>query len=231
MAEIPFELKKLPPATLDVLRYFAVNGNEPADDLTIMDGADLTERSFSKAIKRLITKHFADMDGMRNYTLTDKGVQLMNELIEYDQATGGAPQKPASSQPAPPKADPIQARLSVVLSEPFIADQPSTVHIGLDQGLSSGQTEVMVRLSAVNGTLDKTDATLAVAQGACYTSFNLTAGTFKQVRLRLEALQADTFSGDLHVAGGMYVDVDVTFNENEAGQLAAFGTDVTVLPL
>lgn len=235
MAELPFELQKLPPSALDVLRFFSTNENQPADDVDIMDGSDLSERSFSKAIKRLVTKHFAEMDAFRNYCLTDKGVHLMNELLAYDVAVGGVsvstPAATSSVPVTPATTDPVQRRLTLVVPEPIVAEQTTKIYAGLDAGLPSGHTEVILRLQAMNSTPETHEATLAVEQGAAHAIFEVSPGKFDQVRLRIEALQADAYSGDLHVAGGMYIDIDVTFNENEEGQLAAFGTDIMVMPL
>lgn len=229
MAQLPFELQKLPPQALDVLRFFAQNGNVAADDYDIMEGADLSERSFSKAIKRLVTKKFAEMDSARMYTLTDKGVNLMNELAKYDQEAGNSTPQ-AEAAPAM-TGTPTQCRLTVVLPEPLIAGEETQVFVGLDGGLEQGSTNVFVRLSMVNGTPQKQEETLPVMSSSTHTAFKITAEQFTQARLRIEALQADEYSGDLHIAGGMYVDVDVSKDDNSPAQLAAFGTDVTVLPV
>jgi predicted transcriptional regulator len=232
MAQLPFELQKLPPSALDVLRYFATNDNSPADDVDIMDGADLSERSFSKAIKRLVTKKFAEMDSSRMYTLTEKGNGLMRELIKYDEESGGtarAESNPVESTPVVALA-PIQRRMVVVVPEPLLSGEETQVYVGVNEGLSNGTADVMVRLSCLNAEPDEQRQAISIAQGAAYTSFKVTAGEYTQMRLRIEALQMDAFSGDFSPVGGMYVDVDVTKNENEDGQLAAFGTDVNVLP-
>ncbi len=233
MAQLPFELQKLPPQALDVLRFFIANENEPADDVDIMDGADLSERSFSKAIKRLVTKKFAEMDVMRRYTLTDKGVDLMHELAKYDAENGG---KPAENEPddepaVPASTDPIERRLTLVLAEPLVVGESAQVFLGVDAGIPDHETELVLRLQVLNGEPDRQEAVVPLTNGAGHTAFQVTAGEYRQVRLRVEALQADEYSGDLHTAGGMYVDVDVTQDNDENGQLVAYGTGVHVLPM
>ncbi len=232
MAELPFELQKLPPAALDVLRYFSQNGNQPADDIEIIAHAGLTERSFSKAIKRLITKKFADMDVRRMYTLTEKGEGLMHELIEYDSEMGGssAPANAAAAAPASNGAGPVQCRMTVVVPEPLIVGEQTQVYIGVDDGNVPAPANVVLRVSVVNGDASAQEGVLQLRNGSAHQAFYVTAGEYKQARLRVQAFQSDEFSGDLHLAGGLYVDVDVTKNENESGLLAAFGTDITVLP-
>ncbi|MEL6149030.1 MAG: winged helix-turn-helix domain-containing protein [Chloroflexota bacterium] len=231
MAQLPFELQKLPPSALDVLRYFIVNGNNPADDVDIMDGAGLSERSFSKAIKRLVTKKFAEMDSQRMYTLTEKGHDLMQELAKYDEETGGGgAAKPAAPAPSSVSVAPVQRRMVVVVPEPLMAGSESQVFVGINDGLNGGSADVMVRVSCLNGEPAQQDTAISVNSGSTHTAFHVTPGEFTQMRLRVEAYQMDAFSGDLTNAGGMYVDVDITKDENESVQRSAYGTDVTVLP-
>lgn len=237
MAELPFELQKLPPVALDVLRFFAQNGNQPADDIEIIAHANLTERSFSKAIKRLITKKFADMDARRMYTLTEKGKDLMQELTEYDRAMGsnraapgGAAATPQPTEPASNGAAPVQCRMTVVVPEPLLVGEETQVYIGIDDSNVAAPADIVLRLAVINGEASRQEDVLQLRKGAPHQSFYVTVGEFRQARLRVQAFQSDALSGALHLAGGLYVDVDVTQDENESGLLAAFGTDVTVLP-
>lgn len=229
-AQLPFELQKLPPQALDVLRFFISNDNDPSDDLDIMEGADLSERSFSKAIKRLVTKKFAEMDSMRRYTLTDKGVDLMQELAKYDESTGTR-SEPKTPAPEPTPAEPVQRRLTLVLAEPLVAGKETQIYLGIDEGLDDHEVEMLLRLSVVNADPDQQEEILSLESTAAHTTFQVVAGDFKEVRLRAEAFQADEFSGDLHAAGGMYVDVDVIESDEDDEQLVAYGTDVKVLPM
>jgi hypothetical protein len=124
----------------------------------------------------------------------------------------------------------VQRRLSVVVPEPFFANEEAQVYVGLDDGLPTGSTEIILRVTALHATPAQQQGTLKVGNGAAYTTFKVRAGEYNQLRLRIEALQADEYSGDISKVGGLYVDVDVTNNPNESGQLAAFGIDVTVSP-
>lgn len=236
MAEqLPFELQKLPPSALEVLRFFGDNGNQPADDVDIMEATNISERSFSKAIKRLVTKKFAEMDADRCYKLTDKGLELVKELLAYDAANGGARRAFAdddddNGNPFGSSADPVSRRMTVVVPEVFVAGETTPVHIGIDDGLPTGSADLIVRLSCLNATPESQEKILRVGSSASVASFEVLPGEFNVLRLRVQAYQADDYSGALNTAGGMYVDVDITANENERGQLAAYGTDVTVQP-
>jgi hypothetical protein len=189
----------------------------------------LSSRGLGKAIKRLVTRKFAEMDVHRRYQLTHKGLQLMQELQAYD-AESAADDKEAQAEEAlPPAVTPLERRLSVVVPEPLTAKLASKIYVGMATGIPNGETALVVRVSAINAEPETQQETLTVGQGDAYTAFEVTPGEFTEIRLRLEVLQPDEFSGDIHEVGGMYVDVDVTPNEDETGALAAFGTDVTVM--
>jgi predicted transcriptional regulator len=229
MAELPFELQRLPGSALDVLRYFGGNDNAPTDEAALEVATGLSSRGLGKAIKRLVTRKFAEMDIHRRYQLTHKGLQLMEELQAYDAETSSAPAEVASGTPPAPATTALARRMSVVVPEPLLANEPAKVYVGVAGGIPNGETALIVRISTINAELDTGQQTVSVAQGDAYTAFEVTPGEFTEVRLRLEVLQPDEFSGDITEAGGMYVDVDVTSNENEAGSLAAFGTDITIM--
>jgi DNA-binding MarR family transcriptional regulator len=229
MAEIPFELQKLPNSVLDVMRHFGHTDNTPATEEELAEQTGLSSRSLGKAIKRLVTKKFAEMDVHRRYQLTNKGLQLMERLLAYDEA-GGDETAPTDDKAGTTLAQPIERHFSVVVPEPFVANQAAKVYVGLDDGLPAGETELILQIGAVNAEPAQARVTLPVGQGAAYTNFEVIAGEFTEIRLRLEVLQADPYSGDVHQVGGIYVDVDVTMNAQEGGQLSAFGADVTLMP-
>ena len=90
MAELPFHLKTLEPlkGALDILRFFGVIDSATADADAIKDALGLSDRALPKAIRRLVTKQYIVMEGDMMYRLTEKGQQAVEELSEYDGATG-----------------------------------------------------------------------------------------------------------------------------------------------
>ena len=90
MAELPFHLKTLEPlkGALDILRFFGVIDSPTADADSIKDALGLSDRAMPKAIRRLVTKQYIVMEGDMVYRLTEKGHQAVEELNEYDGATG-----------------------------------------------------------------------------------------------------------------------------------------------
>ncbi len=228
MTDLPFELKKLPPSALDVLRYFIEEENELADDIDIMDGADLSERSFSKAIKRLVTRGYASMTPDRLYQLTDKGVALAGQLQEFD-GDSPAPARAVAPPPAPePEPVTVVRRMVVVVPTPLVKDEETQVYLGLDAGEEVDE-QLVVRVNVVNGMPDNPiEVTLSANGGPHHTRFAVTAGNFDKVRLRMQAFQMGPNPDDIEVAGGMYVDIDVTGKANEGGELTAYGTNVSI---
>jgi predicted transcriptional regulator len=223
--ELPFHLKALPPEALDVLRYFG-NLDEPvayADEIS--EGVGLSERTFGKVIRRLVTKGYLNMDGDQAYRLTDQGDSAVNELADYDAET---PQdKPARQAAA---AQQVRHHAVLVMPRVLTANTPTKVHIGFEPGANSAApADVVVRLSVINGEPNRPqEVSLDLSGGAESREFEVTAGAFKQVRLKVQVFQLGPNPDDIAVAGGMYVDADVTPVLDPAqARLVAYGTDLT----
>ena len=100
--EMSFQLKTLEPlkGALDILRLFGRSSNDTIDTDTILDELELTDRTFNKAMRRLVTKGYLQMDGDMVYRMTDNGKSLTEELLAFDEATGGVVQAPVSNKQA-----------------------------------------------------------------------------------------------------------------------------------
>lgn len=96
MAELPFHLKTLEPLTgaLDILRFFGTVDVASMSTDVITSTLGLSERAASKAIRRLVTKNYIQMDPDQTYRLSEKGNEAVEELAEYDEATGGGLELP-----------------------------------------------------------------------------------------------------------------------------------------
>jgi predicted transcriptional regulator len=224
--ELPFHLKALPPEALDVLRYFG-NLDEPvayADD--IADGVGLSERTFGKVIRRLVTKGYLSMDGDQAYRLTDQGDSAVNELADYDAET---PQDKPQRQAA--TAQQVRRHAVLVMPRALTVNTPTKVHIGIEpsRGSAGESADVVVRLSVMNGEPNRPqEASLDLSGDAATREFEVTAGAYKQVRLKVQVFQLGPNPDDITVAGGMYVDADVTPALDPAlARLVAYGTDLT----
>ena len=58
---LPFELTTLPSHALDILRYLADQDSYAAYDADIMTALDLSGRGFGKALRRLVTKEYVEL--------------------------------------------------------------------------------------------------------------------------------------------------------------------------
>ena len=229
---LPFELQKLPSSALDVLRYFAENGNHWVDEVDIMEGANLTERSLSKAIKRLVTQKYVTMDASdRTYQLTEKGLNMMGELAQYDREIGYTAGLAHHDEDAD-EAEHVtkQAyRLQMVLAEPLVVDETVAVYVGVTPTRADYQATLVLRLSAIHATVQSpTEQVLDTASSATQVMFYITPERFKQARLRLEAYYVDDLSGDWFLAGGMYFDTNLVTDIDVSGDLVTYGTQIAV---
>ena len=91
MAELSFQLKTLETlkGALDIIRFFGTVDAETIEVSEIGAALDLSDRSLNKAVRRLVTKQYIEMEGAGVYRLSEKGREAVEELAEYDQETGG----------------------------------------------------------------------------------------------------------------------------------------------
>lgn len=120
----------------------------------------------------------------------------------------------------------------MVIPQPVVAGESNQVFVGLNAGSNVGNATVVVRLMVMNGELDgESETAISLQNGnAAFHAFRITPDIYTQVRLRLQAFQLGPNPEELHEAGGMYVDVDVIPVSGINGDLAAYGTDIHVLP-
>jgi hypothetical protein len=83
MSLLPPDLRKLPPQALDVIRYLDTHDDRGTVD-EIIDGTGLSERGLRKAIRRLVTRYYAEMPDQDFYCLTEKGKEVAGQLRVYD---------------------------------------------------------------------------------------------------------------------------------------------------
>jgi DNA-binding MarR family transcriptional regulator len=233
MAELSYQLKTLEPLTgaLDIIRYLDSLDDPVAGIDDILAQLDLSERAFSKAIRRLVTKGYVQMDGNQVYRLTESGQEAADEIADYD---GDAPVEAAPVADTPPQttARTVSRRMVMALPHALTAGQPANVIVGfhpdINGGASSEPLDMILRLSTVNGEpAAAQDESLQLSGDSAQHSFQVVAGDFTKVRIRLQAFQLGPGPDDISVAGGMYVDVDVV-TDNPSTDLVAYGADITL---
>ncbi len=226
--DLPFHLKTLPPEALDVIRFFGTLDVPVADVDTIYTGVGLSERSFGKVIRRLVTKGYVQMDGAQTYRLTDQGHRAVEELEAYDETA------PAEESSASTTARSVKRRLVVALPRTLVAGKAAKVHVGFNPALS-GQSlpeasDMVLRLSVLNGEPSRPKETsLQLDDDSAQHSFDVTAGHYTKARIKVQVFQLGPNPDDISVAGGLYVDANVVADAKGADdRLTAYGADVTV---
>lgn len=248
MAELPFHLKTIEtlPGALDILRFLGESDDHTSDVDTICDLLDLSDRRFSKAIRRLVTKGYVIMDGDMVYRLSEQGEDAVGELAEYDAAEGNVPiseradrydedYEEDAAQPASAAAHSVKRRLVLALPTTLTANQTSNVIVGFnpadDANTLSSPADMLLRFSVINGEPNQPkDTPLTLSNEAAQSAFNVVPGAYTQMRIKVEVMQMDNFSGDITNVGGMYVDVDVSNLQTDDGVLTAYGADIEVSP-
>ena len=221
--ELPSHLKKLLPDALDILRHLYQADDMLAASDEICEAVGLSERGFGKHIRRLVTAGYIVMDGDQIYRLTVKGSEVAGELAEYDE-----------NAPADDGTDEIESvqqytrRLVVAMPRTLQTAAPARVIVGIGpDAQQTTATEVVTRLSVVNGEpATPQEVTFALDGAAAKQDFLVTAGNFTRARVKIEVYQLGPNPGDIAVAGGMYVDVDITAQAND--DLTAYGADIAI---
>jgi predicted transcriptional regulator len=222
--ELPNYLRSLPESALDILRYLNATDERLAGIEAICSDLDLSERGFGKAIRRLVTKSYVVMDGNQIYRLTSQGQDAAEELAEYE---ADAPDDVYYGD----EVDSIQhtRRLVLLLPRQLQAQMPTQVTVGIsplaDQLLP---VDMVSRLTVLNGEPETPqEVTFELTEAAARHTFTITPGSATPARIKVEMYQLGPNPEDIVVAGGMYVDVDVT-HDVTGDDLAVFGTDIAV---
>ena len=228
--ELPFHLKTLEPlpGALDTLRYLIEQPDYSASVDTLQDELGVGSVTFGKAIRRLVTKSYVQMDSAESYRLTDAGRRAAEELLDYDAEYGGV-----SSSHEDVNTD-IAARLILVAPTPLVAGRKAEIMIGASlededaDGLNSG-ADLLVRLSAINADPSQTqDASLMLGGAPQSHAFSLTPQPYTAMRVRVEVYQMMPDDEEVVSCGGLYVDLPVTAQASPVGQPAAYGAPLSL---
>ncbi len=220
--EMPLSLQTLPAEALDILRYYGRTGNASAHADDITEGTSLSDRGFGKGIRRLVTRNYLSMAGEQVYRLTDQGYRAVAALQEYDLT---APEDDGGYQPRY-----VRRRLVIAAPHTLLASQPTTITVGVDdaqgEDIIGDTVNVLLRMSLINGEpASGLETTLVLSNRYASQTFEITAGMYTRVRLRIELYQEQP-DEQFAPAGGVYVDIPVTANpDNVNPALMAYGAD------
>ena len=228
--DVPNHLRTLPPEALDILRFYRSLNARSAHADDIIEGADLSDRGFGKAIRRLVTKNYLVMDGDQVYRLSDMGQRAVDELgslnLEPSDDSAAAGDDPETEY------EPRFVRRHLVLVAPrtLRAGQPTNVFVGFDSAdddeILFSPLEVILRLNVLHGEPDEaTETSLVVENRAVHQTFEVMAGNYEQARIRVEVCQFADDLLDPSACGGLYADFPIAVSDSDTS-LTAYSADV-----
>lgn len=223
--ELPYHLKTLEPLTgaLDILRYLVLQSDYSATVEELQEALGIGAVTFGKAIRRLVTKSYVQMDSAESYRLTDTGRRAAEELLDYETA----PDKGGTSSSA---SVGVPARLVLVADQPLIAGQKADIQVGAmleaPQDLPEG-ADLLVRLSAIHAEPGQTqDASFMLTDTPQSRTFSLTPQPYTAVRVRVEVYQMLLDGEEVVPCGGLYVDLPVSEHKTASSERAAYGVSL-----
>lgn len=223
---LPFNLQRLPPEAISVLRFLGQR-NAAASTQDFEDGLDIGPRAVGKAIRRLVNFSLIQMDVHGTYQLTGDGRRAYQQLADNESAS--------AEQPTEHEAPKIMRRLTVVLPQMLINGQTSALYIGVNPPAANTPTHAQsatleLRLSAVGGKFSAANVALEVPpdRAADPIKVMLAAAASRPVRVRIDAFQS--FDIDrIEPIGGMYFDIPVvTRPVSEEATRRAVGVDLAL---
>lgn len=228
--ELPYHLKTLEPlaGALDILRYMGETEAPTADVDEICEALDISDRTFGKAIRRLVTKGYVTMEGEYTYRLTTQGYEAVETLAEYDETAPKTETITYGGQ--------ITRRLVVAIPQTIPAQQPTIITVGLDgatdqdTGVLKSPEEMLLRVSVIHGQPAKPqDALLKLSNSPLKHEFQVVPDAYQQIRIRVQVIQLGPNPDDVNMAGGLYVDTWVTpLPDQGPSTLIAYGSDLTI---
>jgi hypothetical protein len=230
---LPFNLQKLPPESLDILRTMGkAAGPLTAEQMEAQSG--LAYRLVGKAIRRLVNFDYIKLAG-NTYELTTDGGLAVKDLAAYDIESSNDVTMVGRTTLV------IARRLTVVMARAFTAGVPNDIYFGVnppapETPILPGNIHVVLKVSAVGGTLGTGDIALEIPpqKAAAPIRVALTpAAPGKTVRVRVDAFQAREYDNlNLDPLGGMYFDVHVAAQPAPADSTSrAVGMDLMVKAL
>ena len=134
---LPFELTVLPPHALDILRFLGERDNYAAFDGEIIDALEVSDRGFGKAIRRLVTKEYVEMQYDGSYVLTRIGIEAAEAIVAHDEEAladtdldEDALEEEAVEEVEP--IEPVARNVIVVYPRNFKAGRPGYVFVRVD---------------------------------------------------------------------------------------------------
>lgn len=207
----------------EIIRYLSTQ-DQPADADMICDDLDMSDRRFGKAIKRLVTRGYVQMNNDYEYFLTQSGESAADELDDYF-ADGGRQKNTGDNK--------VERKLLVALPRALGAGQTTDFFVGVESDATSSLSspaDIVVRVSATNALLGGADdEMLKLSNEPLKQTLQLTPEMYTQVRLKVQVFQLAPNGEDITMCGGMYVDVDVLSSESNTN-FVAYASQIALDP-
>jgi hypothetical protein len=226
---LPFNLQKLPPEALDLLRFMGkFDGAASTDDMEEQSG--LSARLIGKSIRRLINYDYIVMNVHGQYELTTDGKVAVQELAVHD--AGADSDVTLRTRPG----QVIPRRLTVVIPRTFIVNRPTDMYFGVnpptpENPTMSDSVQIELRISSIGGKLSGSNVSLDVPpdRAAAPGKLSLTPTQLgKMIRVRVDAFQSVDIT-TLEPLGGMYFDVPVATDADPIDSTSrAVGMDLMI---
>jgi DNA-binding MarR family transcriptional regulator len=238
MSLLSSDLLKLPPQALDVLRYLDTHDDQGTVD-EIIEGTGLSKRGLRKAIRRLVTRFYAEMPDQDFYRLTEKGKEAAGELRAYDgenvpvaapaevDAPPAAPEVddvPAAAPAAPPADEAAPAaeelrhvrRMSMLVPKELVIRSAVTLRAGFDAPPADDPAplkeagRVLLRLSAPGCDVEPVERPLDVAVDGPAGPVSFRVTPRREGAVRVKVSAYQLVSlKDIRPIGGMFFDLNV----------------------
>lgn len=215
MSQLPMELRRLQPVrgALELLTYLSESSSGAADADEIVEDLSMSDRSFNKVIRRLVTTQYIQMRSDYVYELTQKGRNAAQTLAEFEgqgaDATG------------------ITRQVIIAVPRNLVAGQISPLYIGFAPESSFAQeTDVIVQLDGQYLELGDFDEMVKLNRDSAVVETTIAPQEYDQGRLKLHVFQLSAGGDDLNEAGGMYVDIAV-LPGGDTGELIAYGAEMS----
>ncbi len=203
---LPFELTTLPRYGLEIIGYLYACDNYAAEDMQIIDALGISERGFGKALRRLVTKEYVEMQYGGPYALTEKGVEAAEAIAAHqDEEIHEAAAEPQGYDASLAVTMSISRRLIAIFPRTYVAGQPGYFFLKVDapgpqDDLSPAAADLTVRLQ--NACLvepAQRDLNVPPDEASAAVRFAITPPAAGQYRTSIEVFQ--TTALDLVEAG------------------------------
>ncbi len=202
---LPYELTTLPKNALAIIRYLGGCDNYAAFDHEISEALGLSERGFGKAIRRLVTREYVELQFEGPYGLTERGIAAAEALEAHDAEARHESFEEAPADEIPAAEGTITRRLVAVYPAAFPVGQAAYFFLRVDapatgDDLAQAPLEMTFRLQAdCDVAPAQRDVTVPPDEAAPAVRFAITAPAAGSYTATIEAFQVTAL--DLIEAG------------------------------